>query len=73
MDAEIGVRNLADTFRYNYLPRIVKTLGDVKTTEDLEDPPNQERLAPLVNKVARTGLYKLRLILLLTVKGTNRA
>jgi hypothetical protein len=48
MDAEIGARNLADSFRYNYLPRIVKALGHVKTTEELNDLPNHERLALLV-------------------------
>ena len=32
MDAEIGVRDPADTFRYNVLPSIVKALGWKETT-----------------------------------------
>ncbi|KAF8847092.1 hypothetical protein BDZ45DRAFT_355604 [Acephala macrosclerotiorum] len=44
MDAEIGVRNLADTFRYNALPSVVKALGWQETTTPFEDLPNHERL-----------------------------
>ena len=49
MDAEIGVRNLADTFRYNCLPKVVKTLGlskDLSTDEedDMEMLAEHERL-----------------------------
>ncbi|KAL0935841.1 nitric oxide synthase [Colletotrichum truncatum] len=45
MDAEIGVRNLADQFRYNALPQIAKAIGLVD--RDVEDLPDYERLAVL--------------------------
>lgn len=44
MDAEIGVRNLADTFRYNALPSIVKAIGWKETSTPFEDLPEHERL-----------------------------
>lgn len=51
MDAEIGVRDLADTFRYNALPDIAQALGLIDTTieglEGLEDLPEYERLSVL--------------------------
>lgn len=52
MDAEIGVRNLADPFRYNALPEIVKALGLMEGrlaegAEDFEDLPEYEKLAML--------------------------
>lgn len=52
MDAEIGVRDLADTFRYNALPDVARALGllDGKNGgagDDLEDLPEYERLAVL--------------------------
>lgn len=54
MDAEIGVRNLADSFRYNVLPDIVEALGlaDGKIgeiAESFEDLPEYERLSMLVS------------------------
>ena len=54
MDAEIGVRNLADSFRYNVLPDIVAALGlaDGKIgviAESFEDLPEFERLSMLVS------------------------
>ena len=53
MDAEIGVRDLADTFRYNVLPDIVNALSfiDEKSyhgIESFEDLPEYERLSMLV-------------------------
>ncbi|KAK1996117.1 nitric oxide synthase [Colletotrichum falcatum] len=45
MDAEIGVRNLADSFRYNALPQVAKAIGLVKG--DVDDLPDYERLAVL--------------------------
>lgn len=50
MDAEIGVRDLPDTFRYNVLPDVVKVLGLLKTEdgiESLDDLQEYERLAAL--------------------------
>ena len=52
MDAEIGVRDLADIFRYNALPDVAKALGlhDGKAEdgiESLEDFPEYERLSIL--------------------------
>lgn len=52
MDAEIGVRNLADPFRYNALPDIVHELGlmegkFVDGVEEFEDLPEFEKLAML--------------------------
>lgn len=52
MDAEIGVRDLADIFRYNALPDVAKALGllDGKLedgAEGLEDLPEYERLSIL--------------------------
>lgn len=46
MDAEIGVRNLADPFRYNMLPQIAKAIG--LGDEDIDNLPDFERLAVLV-------------------------
>ena len=54
MDAEIGVRDLADSFRYNVLPDIIDTLGlareklhgDIEVFEDL---PEYEKLSMLVS------------------------
>ncbi|KAK8856230.1 nitric oxide synthase [Apiospora arundinis] len=45
MDAEIGVRNLADSFRYNVLPDIVRSMGLAQG--DVEALPDFERLALL--------------------------
>ncbi|KAK8058301.1 nitric oxide synthase [Apiospora phragmitis] len=45
MDAEIGVRNLADSFRYNVLPDIVRSMGLAQG--DLDALPDFERLALL--------------------------
>ncbi|TDZ20733.1 Nitric oxide synthase, inducible [Colletotrichum orbiculare MAFF 240422] len=45
MDAEIGVRNLADSFRYNALPQIAKAIGLVDG--EVDDLPDYERLAVL--------------------------
>ncbi|KAH9905392.1 nitric oxide synthase [Xylariomycetidae sp. FL2044] len=45
MDAEIGVRNLADSFRYNVLPQVVRKMGLCE--QDLDDLPEFERLALL--------------------------
>ncbi|CCF34867.1 nitric oxide synthase [Colletotrichum higginsianum] len=45
MDAEIGVRNLADSFRYNALPQVAKVIGLVDGNVD--DLPDYERLAVL--------------------------
>lgn len=53
MDAEIGVRDLADSFRYNVLPDIIDALGlahdkyngDIEVFEDL---PEYEKLSMLV-------------------------
>ena len=53
MDAEIGVRDLADAFRYNVLPDIINALGlardklqgDIEVFEDL---PEYEKLSMLV-------------------------
>ncbi|TLD19508.1 Nitric oxide synthase-like protein [Venturia nashicola] len=47
MDAEIGVRNLADTQRYNCLPDLVVKLGWASSTDGLENLPGFERLALL--------------------------
>lgn len=54
MDAEIGIRNLADTFRYNALPNVIKALQlaekrartDHCSFEELEE---YEKLAILVS------------------------
>ncbi|KAI4113205.1 MAG: hypothetical protein LQ338_008216 [Usnochroma carphineum] len=52
MDAEIGVRDLADTFRYNVLPDVVKALGLLNGKldggmEGLEDLPEYEQMSIL--------------------------
>ncbi|KIV99280.1 uncharacterized protein PV09_09048 [Verruconis gallopava] len=48
MDAEIGIRNLADTFRYNSLPAIVQalSLSDDPSTP-LDELPEYKRLVAL--------------------------
>ncbi|KAI4179222.1 MAG: hypothetical protein L6R41_007968, partial [Letrouitia leprolyta] len=56
MDAEIGVRDLADTFRYNVLPDVVKALGLLdgkgEGVESLDDLPEYERLSALTQAQA---------------------
>ncbi|PPJ57889.1 hypothetical protein CBER1_11465 [Cercospora berteroae] len=47
MDAEIGVRDLADQFRYNALPKIVVALGWADDEASFERAPEHERLAKL--------------------------
>ena len=52
MDAEIGVRDLADTFRYNVLPDIIQAIGLANGklqdgVDSLEDLPEYEQLAML--------------------------
>ncbi|KAL9630487.1 MAG: hypothetical protein Q9204_004698, partial [Flavoplaca sp. TL-2023a] len=48
MDSEIGVRNLADTFRYNALPGIVRALGlSPEPGTDLEDLPEYMHMVAL--------------------------
>ena len=52
MDAEIGVRDLADTFRYNVLPDVVQAIGLANGklqdgVDSLEDLPEYEQLAML--------------------------
>ncbi|KAL9005187.1 MAG: hypothetical protein Q9188_002023 [Gyalolechia gomerana] len=51
MDAEVGVRDLADTFRYNALPEVAKALGlfdgRAEGVEGLEDLPEYEQLSIL--------------------------
>lgn len=54
MDAEIGVRNLGDPFRYDALPSVVEAIGfDInvyrkqdayKSVESLDDLPDYEQL-----------------------------
>lgn len=54
MDAEIGVRNLADPFRYDVLPSVVEAIGfDInafrkqnayKSIESIDDLPDYEQL-----------------------------
>ncbi|KAF4507907.1 hypothetical protein G6O67_004355 [Ophiocordyceps sinensis] len=47
MDAEIGVRDLADSFRYNVLPSIVSALNLLQPGQELDELPQWERLAVL--------------------------
>lgn len=49
MDAEIGVRDLADSFRYNALPGVAQAIGWKNTGTDFEDLPSQDRLVWLVS------------------------
>lgn len=49
MDAEIGVRDLVDKERYNALPRLVDAMGLPRSADDLEDVPEYEKLALMVN------------------------
>ena len=61
MDAEIGVRDLADSFRYNVLPNIIDALGFTRDKlhgdiEVFEDLPEYEKLSMLVCKLMMKGL-----------------
>ncbi|SMQ51195.1 unnamed protein product [Zymoseptoria tritici ST99CH_3D7] len=47
MDAEIGVRNLADTFRYNALPQVAVALNWIRSEHEIDRLPEYERLAVL--------------------------
>ncbi|KAH9816997.1 Nitric oxide synthase [Teratosphaeria destructans] len=44
MDAEIAVRDLADSFRYNALPDVIRALGWLDSSQSLEALPEHERL-----------------------------
>ena len=48
MDAEIGVRNLIDSFRYNALPEIIKAIGWNKKDVEFDDLLDHERLLWMV-------------------------
>lgn len=52
MDAQISVRALADSFRYNVLPDVIKELhldnGALVHTDVFEELPKYEQLAILV-------------------------
>lgn len=54
MDAEIGVRNLADFFRYNVLPDVIQAMGLADAAianyevDNFDDLPEFEKLAMLV-------------------------
>ena len=72
MDAEIGVRNLADTFRYNVLPEIVEALSLTKGklgsgVDSFEDLPEFERLQmlvrPLVERILTCANFFQSLVL----------
>ncbi|PHH89735.1 hypothetical protein CDD83_5407 [Cordyceps sp. RAO-2017] len=47
MDAEIGVRDLADSFRYDVLPSVVSALKLLQPGQELDELPQWERLAHL--------------------------
>ncbi|KAK2594413.1 hypothetical protein QQS21_007867 [Conoideocrella luteorostrata] len=47
MDAEIGVRDLADSFRYNSLPAVSSALRLLKSGQSIDDLPQAERLLHL--------------------------
>ena len=49
MDAEIGVRDLADETRYNMLPEVVRALYPKEVYRPLNQLPEHERLALLVS------------------------
>lgn len=44
MDAEIGVRNLADSFRYNCLPSVAQALSLIKNNSDLTEISQSRKL-----------------------------
>jgi sulfite reductase alpha subunit-like flavoprotein len=44
MDAEIGVRNLADIFRYNVLPDVAKVIGWTSPTHTFDELSDHDRL-----------------------------
>ena len=44
MDAELGVRNLADSFRYNVLPEVAKSIGWIRYDRPFAEVPDHERL-----------------------------
>ncbi|KAF5590959.1 nitric oxide synthase [Fusarium pseudocircinatum] len=44
MDAEIGVRNLADTNRYNCLPQVACNFGWITSDQNIDDIPKAEQL-----------------------------
>ena len=53
MDAEIGIRNLADQSRYNVLPNVVKRLYVNEVSRPFDQLPEHERLALLVSNNVR--------------------
>ena len=60
MDAEIGVRDLADSSRYNVLPDIIDALGLARdmlhgATEAFEDLAEYEKLSMLVRYLECKG------------------
>ncbi|OIW33174.1 hypothetical protein CONLIGDRAFT_666516 [Coniochaeta ligniaria NRRL 30616] len=57
LDAEVGVRNLADESSYNVLPSVVKALGLLPMNHKLDDLPAYEKLAHL--QVAQSVLNRV--------------
>lgn len=55
-DSEIGIRNLADMFRYNALPSVVKALDILPENETLDELPPFEQMAKL--QVAQSELNR---------------
>lgn len=49
MDAEIGIRNLADETRYNVLPDVIRALYSTELRRPLHQLPEYERLSLLVS------------------------
>lgn len=47
MDAEIGVRDLADSFRYDCLPSVITALRLCEPDQDVEELPQSEKLLML--------------------------
>jgi nitric oxide synthase oxygenase domain/subunit len=48
MDAEIGIRDLADTFRYNVLPEVIEAIGCEVKSATFEDLPDYKKLLWMV-------------------------
>ena len=69
MDSEIGVRDLADTFRYDTLPDIVDALGLSPEPETaLDDLPEYMHMIALV---CLPGPFKIRQANVILVKSTS--
>lgn len=72
MDAEIGVRDLADRQRYNVLPSIIEVLGWVTSVEAFEELLEMDKLRLLVSLPLSITVMKVLMLASIPVQRAIR-